>query len=108
MNIHAASLTSAPTEAVEAIKHFDLSYRQVVKNFATATGTLKFNGPDIIVKGDGGTVVYSPNERIQYEIKAFDTEGSQASGRGVKSSDEGKKKTGKVVAIDSGKKKKKK
>lgn len=78
------------------------------KAAVTATGTLKFNGPDIIVKGEGGTVVYSPNERIQYEIKAFDTEGSQASGRGVKSSDEGKKKSGKVVAIESGKKKKKK
>lgn len=38
VNIHAASLTSAPTEPAEAIKHFDLSYRQVVKNFATATG----------------------------------------------------------------------
>uniref|UniRef100_A0AB39CDY5 Uncharacterized protein n=1 Tax=Pseudomonas phage HRDY3 TaxID=3236930 RepID=A0AB39CDY5_9VIRU len=76
---------------------------------ASATGTLKFNGPDIIVKGDGGQSVFSDNENVQYEIKAADAEGSQASGRGAKSSDdEGKKKSGKVVAIDSGKKKKKK
>ena len=78
------------------------------KAAVTATGTLKFNGPDIIIKGDGGVSVFSPNENIQYEIKAADTEGSQASGRGVKAGDSEKKKSGKVVAIDSGKKKKKK
>ncbi len=35
------------------------------KAAVTATGTLKFNGPDIIIKGDGGTSVFSPNAGIQ-------------------------------------------
>ena len=70
----------------------------------TATGTLKFNGQDIVIRGEGGTSVFSPNSTIQYEIKAADTEGSQASGRGVKS--EGEKKKAKVVDIKDGKKKK--
>lgn len=78
------------------------------KAAVTATGTLKFNGPDIVIKGDGGTSVFSPNVGLEYEIKASDAEGSQASARGAKSSDGEKKKSGKVVAIDSGKKKKKK
>lgn len=37
VHIHAASLTNTPTDPVEAISAFDASYRQVIKNFATAT-----------------------------------------------------------------------
>jgi len=76
------------------------------KAFINESGTLKFSGNTVTVTGDAvATFDLSAGD---YEIKAADAEGSQASGRGVKSSDGEKKKSGKVVAIDSGKKKKKK
>lgn len=81
------------------------------KAFVSATGTLKFNGTDIVIKGEDGTSVFSQNDKVQYEIKAVDAEGSQASTRGRAAKDSGKKdsKKGKVVDIkDGGKKKSKK
>lgn len=78
------------------------------KAFTSATGTLKFSGNDIIVKNaDGEITTFSQNDIAQYEVKAFDLEGSQASGRGVKSSSEKDgKKSSKVTNIADGKKKK--
>lgn len=78
----------------------------------SATGTLKFNGTDIVINGAGGTVVYSQNDKVQYEIKAADAEGSQASARGARSAEtvkgEGKKKAKVTDIKDGGKKAKKK
>jgi hypothetical protein len=75
--------------------------------FTSATGTLKFDGTSVIVTDDNGGVAVFDLAAGDYEIKAFDTEGSQASGRGVKSaSDDGKKKKAKVTDIKEGGKKK--
>lgn len=78
----------------------------------SATGTLKFEGTDIVITSAGGTAVYSQNDKVQYEIKAADAEGSQASSRGAKSggkeSKEGKKKAKVTDIKDGGKKAKKK
>jgi hypothetical protein len=74
--------------------------------FTSATGTLKFDGTSVIVTDTDGGVAVFDLAAGDYEIKAADTEGSQTSGRGVKSSsDEGKKKK-KVVDIKEGGKKK--
>lgn len=79
------------------------------KAFLTSTGTLKFNGADIVIKNADGVSTFSPNDKAQYEIKAADTEGSQASARGAKSSEKEGKKSSKVANIkDGGKKAKKK
>jgi hypothetical protein len=79
------------------------------KAFTSATGTLKFDGTAVVVTDvDGGVAIFDLAAG-DYEIKAADTEGSQTSGRGVKSgSDEGKKKKAKVTDIKEGKKKAKK
>jgi len=80
------------------------------KAFTSATGTLKFSGNDIIVKSvDGVITTFSQNDIAQYEVKAFDLEGSQSSGRGVKpSAEKESKKSSKVSNIKDGKKKVKK
>lgn len=82
------------------------------KAFVSATGTLKFNGSDILVTGDGSTSTFSQNEKAEYEIKAVDAEGSQASTRGRSAGEKtvkGDKKSSKVVDIKAtGKKAKKK
>mgnify|MGYP003482118240 CR=1 FL=1 len=78
------------------------------KAFTSATGTLKFSGNDIIVKNaEGDITTFSQNDIAQYEVKAFDLEGSQASNRGVKPSSEKEgKKSSKVSNIKDGAKKK--
>lgn len=84
------------------------------KPFLSATGTLKFNGSDIVIKNDDGVSVFAPNSQVEYEIKALDLEGSQASNRGRSAGDKtvkgdkGDKKKGKVTDIKEGKKAKKK
>lgn len=79
------------------------------KPFTSATGTLKFDGTAVVVTDADGGVATFDLAAGDYEIKAADAEGSQASGRGVKAaSDDGKKKKAKVTAITEGKKKVKK
>lgn len=80
------------------------------KQFVSATGSLKFNGSDIIVKGEDGTSVFSQTDKVTYEIKASDLEGSQASTRGRSAGEKTVKgdKKSKVTDIKEGKKPKKK
>jgi hypothetical protein len=80
------------------------------RKFTDATGVLKFEGDTIVVTGNGETVKYTSNDKVSYEIKALDLEGSQQSGRGAKASSEkeGKKKAKVTDIKDGGKKAKKK
>jgi hypothetical protein len=81
------------------------------KAFVSATGTLKFNGTDIVIKdADGTPSVFSQNDKAEYEIKAADAEGSQASSRGRSAGEKTVKgdKKSKVTDIKEGKKAKKK
>lgn len=81
------------------------------KPFLSATGTLKFNGSDILVKNDDGVSTFSQSDKVEFEIKAIDAEGSQASNRGRSAGEKGEKadkKKGKVTDIKDGKKAKKK
>lgn len=79
------------------------------KPFTSATGTLKFDGTAVVVTDADGGVATFDLAAGDYEIKAADAEGSQASGRGVRSSsDDAPKKKAKVTDIKEGKKKAKK
>lgn len=82
------------------------------KQFTSATGTVKVKGDTIVVTtADGETVNYVYSDKVQYEMKAVDAEGSQASSRGRSAGEKsvkGDKKKGKVTDIKEGKKGKKK
>lgn len=75
--------------------------------FNSVTGTLKFEGSTVAVTDEHGVVTYIDLSSGDHDIRAADAEGSQASGRGAKASDEGKKKKASVTPIKEGKKKKK-
>lgn len=78
------------------------------KAFVTVTGTLKFTGGSVTVTSENGEVS-TFNTGADFEIKASDLEGSQASGRGAPAkSAKTIKKSSKVTDIKEGKKKVKK
>lgn len=78
------------------------------KPFTKATGTLKFNGTDIVIRGEGGNAVFAQGAGVDYEISAVDSEGSQASNRGRSAAADKPEKKSKVTNIKDGNKKSKK
>lgn len=80
------------------------------KPFTSVEGTVKFDGATIVVTSEDGTVSRFNAANGDYEIKALDVEGSQASARGRTAGEKTVKgdKKAKVTDIKDGKKKSKK